>query len=139
MGSLSPNPTAKSGAPGSAEDLAKGMVAVCEVVLTRYRMPAYHREGVDIARGTLDAGELAAIKNRVPNVLASLNAARIAAHTAYAGSNTMHGARQYRTRYNGDITTNLGRTARNPGTPLSAHFGPFLNSTGGTAVEVIAP
>jgi RHS repeat-associated protein len=138
MGSLSPNPDSEPGQAGSAEDLHNGRVAVGEVVLTRFHTK-HHRIGIDIASDKLSSDEKRAIKNGVPAVVSALADTRAAAQVAYGGSNTMNGAQQYRTRYNGDITGNLGRTRSSPGTPLSAHFGPFINSTGGTAVEVIAP
>jgi len=138
MGSLTPDPNSKSVEAGSAEDLHNGRVAVGEVILSRFHTK-HHRIGIDIASDVLSSDEKRAIKNGVPAVVSALADTRAAAQVAYNGSNTMHGALQYRTRYNGDITGNLGRTRSNPGTPLSAHFGPFINSTGGTAVEVIAP
>jgi hypothetical protein len=122
----------------SAEDLNDARVAVGEVILTRFRT-GHHRIGVDIASDKFSAAERRAIRHHDPSVLDALSKTAAAAATAYAGSETVHGARQYRTRYNDDLTGNLGRTKSNPGTPLSAHFGPFVNSTGGMAAEVIAP
>jgi hypothetical protein len=140
-GSLTPNPWSWPDEPGSEEDLSNARVAVAEVIINRFRKGGV-RIGKDVASDKFTAKERRAFKDKVPSVFDALGGSMVAAATAYRGSNFMQGAMQYRTRDNGDLTGNLGRTATNPGTPLLAHFGPFANYTlgpNGTGIVVIAP
>ena len=124
-GSLRANSKVKPGAPGSAEDLANGRQAIAE-----------------IANRVIDAGH----PNRVAPSDLRDNAAmktgayalsRTAADAALDGSNISNGATQYRTRVGDDVTTPVGRSSTNPGTPVSEHYGPFVEGNH-TVVIVVA-
>ena len=124
-GSLRADPKAKPGAPGSAEDLANGRQAIAE-----------------IANRVIDAGH----PNRVAPSDLRDNAAvktdaygksQTAADAALNGSNISNGATQYRTRVGDNVTTPVGRSSMNPGTPVSQHYGPFIEGKH-TVVIVVA-
>ena len=124
-GSLRANSKVKADARGSAEDLANGRQAIAE-----------------IANRVIDAGH----PNRVAPSDLKDNAAmktdpyglsRTAADAALNGSNISNGATQYRTRVGDDVTTPVGRSSTNPGTPVSQYYGPFIEGNH-TVVIVVA-
>ncbi len=125
LGSGRADPKAKPSAPGSADDLANGRQAVAEIA---YRvMDAGHPNCV----APSDLNDDAAVKTD------AYAKSRVAADAALNGSNISNGATQYRTRVNGDITTPVGKSSTNPGTPVSQHYGPFIEGNH-TFVIVVA-
>jgi RHS repeat-associated protein len=132
--SAKPDPNAKPGQPGSAEDLAAGRLAVAEVA--NRVIDAGHPDRV--ASSTLYDSEAAGLKRGDPAAIDAHNGSRTAAEAALNGSNTTSGATQYRTRVGSNVTTPLGKSKTNPGTAISMHFGPFIEGKH-TVVIVVAP
>jgi RHS repeat-associated protein len=125
LGSGRADPKTKPSAPGSAEDLANGRQAVAEIA--NRVMDAGHPNRV----APSDLNDDAAVKTD------AYAKSRVAADAALNGSNISNGATQYRTRVNGDITTPVGKSSTNPGTPVSQHYGPFIEGNH-TFVIVVA-
>ena len=120
------DPKTKPNAPGSAEDLANGRQAVAEianrVINAQHANRVVHSDLNDDAAEKTDA----------------YAKSRVAADAALNGSNISNGATQYRTRVrDGDITTTVGKSSTNPGTPVSQHYGPFIEGNH-TFVIVVA-
>jgi RHS repeat-associated protein len=132
-GSLRPNPDAKPGAPGSAEDLANGQQAVAEIANRVINDGHPGRVAPDTlsARGARDV-------QRDPNAVDAYGRSRSAADAALGGSNISDGARQYRTRVGGNVTTPLGSRKHHRGETITQHYGPFVEG-GHTVVIVVAP
>jgi hypothetical protein len=119
-GSLRADPRAKPGAPGSGEDLARARQATAEIA---NRVRAKHPHWV--APSTLTDKAAAAV-HADAHAVDAYGKARTAADAALNGSNISNGAKQYRTRVGTDVRTPLGRSKTNPGTPVSEHYGPFI-------------
>ncbi|QMV17273.1 hypothetical protein GOB94_00030 [Granulicella sp. 5B5] len=132
-GSLRADPNAKPGAPGSAQDLANGQQAVAEIA--NRVMNAGHPDRV--APDSLTAKGAAAVKTD-PNAIDAYGRSRTAADAALGGSNISNGAMQYRTRVGDNVTTSLGRSSTSRGTPISQHYGPFIEGKH-SVVIVVAP
>lgn len=132
--SLKPDPNVKPGQPGSAEDLAAARLAIAEIA--HRVINGGHPDRV--ASSTLYDSEAAGLKKGDPAAIDAHNGSRIAAEAALNGSNTTSGAMQYRTRVGSNVTTPLGKSKTNPGTPISMHFGPFIEGKH-TVVIVVAP
>jgi hypothetical protein len=133
--SLGADPSAKPGQPGSAEDLAAGRQAVAEVAnrLLDARHPG------QVAPTDLTDPVAAGINRNDPKALDAYQQSRVAADLALGGSNITNGATQYRTRVGTNVRTNLGRTSKkHPGTPVSQHYGPFIEGHH-KVVIVVAP
>ena len=97
----------------------------------------------EIANRVIDAGH----PNRVaPSDLTDRAAvktdayakSRTAADAALNGSNISKGATQYRTRVGTDVTTAVGKSSKNSGTPVSQRYGPFIEGKH-VVVIVVAP
>jgi RHS repeat-associated protein len=112
-GSLRANSKVKADAKGSAEDLAKGRQAISEIA--NRVVKAGHPNRV----APSDLRDNAAMKTNAYAL------PRTAADAALKGSNISNGATQYRTRVGNDVTTPVGRSTTNPGTPVS-QYGPFI-------------
>lgn len=132
--SLKPDPNAKPGQPGSVENLAAGQLAIAEIA--NRVIDAGHPDRV--ASSTLYDSEAAGLKRGDPSAVDAHNRSRTAAEAAINGSNTTNGATQYRTRVGSNVTTPLGKSKTNPGTPVSMSFGPFIEGKH-TVVIVVAP
>lgn len=132
--SLKPNTNAKPGEKGSAEDLASGRQAVAEVA--NRVIDAGHPDRV--APSTLTDKATNAIKNGDPSAVDAHNKSQTAADAALGGSNITNGATQYRTRVGDNVTTPVGKSSSNPGTPVSSSYGPFSEGKH-TVVIVVAP
>jgi RHS repeat-associated protein len=132
--SIKPDPNAKPGQPGSAEDLAAGRLAFAEVA--NRVIDAGHPDRV--ASSTLYDSEAAGLKKGDPAAVDAHNKSRTAAEAALNGSNTTNGATQYRTRVGTNVTTPVGKSKTNPGTPVSLHYGPFIEGKH-KVVMVVAP
>lgn len=91
-----------------------------------------------MASSTLYDSEAAGLKRGDPAAVDAHNRSRTAAEAAINGSNTTDGATQYRTRVGSNVTTPLGKSKTNPGTPVSMSFGPFIEGKH-TVVIVVAP
>jgi hypothetical protein len=131
-GSLHADPNAKPGAPGSAEDLANGRQAVAEIA--NRVIDAGHPDRV--APSALSNKAASAVKND-PNAIDAYGKSRTAADAALNGSNISNSATQYRTRVGTNVTTPVGKSQTNPGTPVSQHYGPFIEGNH-TVVIVVA-
>jgi RHS repeat-associated protein len=137
---LRPNPEAKPGEVGSAEDLHNGRVAVGEIANRLLNSDHPEREQArndlsDRDRRNINAGNADAINAH--------NDSLAAVRQVLAGSNTTNGATQFRTRVGNNTHTPVGyQNIRHPGTPVSQHFGTFVDVGGRRpvpAVIVVAP
>jgi hypothetical protein len=129
--SLRADENAKSGAPGSAEDLQNARVAIAEVAKTVTE--AGHRERVAPSELTAQAAAHALGAGNSDAVNAH-NAALSAARTALAGSNATNGATQYRVNHRDTQNSINGRQ-------VTHHLGPFSDAAhrGLTRVIIVAP
>ncbi len=132
-GSLKADPNAKPGSPGSAQDLANGQQAVAEIA--NRVISGGHPDRV--APDSLTAKGATAVVTD-PNAKDAYGRSRTAADAALGGSNISNGAMQYRTRVGDNVTTPLGRSSTNHGTPISQSYGPFIEGKH-TVVIVVAP
>ena len=131
--SLKPNTAAKPGAPGSSENLANGRQAVAEIA--NRVIDSGHPDRV--ASSTLTDKANASLKSGDPNAAAAMKGSVSAAEKAKSGSNMTDGAMQYRTRVGSNITTPVGKSSSNPGSPVTQSFGPFQEGSH-TVVIVVA-
>jgi RHS repeat-associated protein len=132
--SLRPNPNAQPGQPGSAEDLANGRQAIAEIA-NRVRAGGHPGQ---VAPDTLYDSEAAGLRHGDPAALNAHSASEAAAAAALAGSNISNGALKYRTRVGTNVRTAVGRSRHNRGTPVSQHYGPFMEGHH-RVVIVVAP
>jgi RHS repeat-associated protein len=132
--SLKPDPKAKPGAPGSAEDLAAGRQAIAEIA-NRVINDGYPDR---VAPQTLYPKITASLARGDLSAIDAHNKSRTATDLARGGSNITNGATQYRTRTSDNVTIPVGKSETNPGTPVSLHYGPFIERKH-IVVIVVAP
>jgi RHS repeat-associated protein len=132
-GSLGANPKAKPGAPGSAEDLANARQAVAEIAnrVTNAGHP-------DWAAPADLTNKAATAVTTDSNAIGAYGRSRTAADAALSGSNISNGATQFRTRVGTNVRTPVGRSRTSRGTPVSQHYGPFIEGNH-RVVVVVAP
>jgi len=135
-----------------ARHIVNAIAAIKDAIIVQKQLLHPTSGAVDLANGRQAIAEIA---NRVidaghpnwtaPSVLTdkatvktdAYAKSRTAADAALNGSNISNSATQYRTRVGDNITTPVGRSSTNPETPVSQHYGPFIEGNH-TAVIVVA-
>lgn len=127
--SLRPDPNARSGQPGSAQDLQSARIAIGEVA-NRVVQAGYPKR---VASQVLPSKQATAIGNGFGPAVAAYDGSLAAARAALAGSNTTSGAKQYR----------LPRADRSAseinGKPIVRHYGPFPDTVKGPGAHQAEP
>jgi RHS repeat-associated protein len=132
--SLKADPNAKAGQAGSAENQAAGQQAIAEIA--NRILNAEHPN--QVASSTLKDSEAAGLNRGDSAALDAHARSRTAAGLALGGSNISNGAMKYRTRVGTNVKPPVGKTRHNRGTPVSQHYGPFVEGHH-KVVIVVAP